>query len=122
MLKELVNASQKTKNSDIFTFLPVTGSDTQVRVECISYVQEQESVPSGGVGNIYDVILVEYKEDEDGVKTEHFEAVLIDPMEYVSRMINLGIHGVVARKTTTSYDGFVCNILKSLHKEVTSYA
>jgi hypothetical protein len=57
-------------------------------------------------GNNY-VITMEnilFKEDEEGelVDIDMFDAIFMDPLEYMSNLIPSGIFGIMARKTTTS--------------------
>ena len=54
------------------------------------------------LGDNFDIIL--FKEDLDGklIEPEKFEAILLEPLEYISNMIKSDWYGIVARKTTTS--------------------
>lgn len=54
------------------------------------------------LGDNFDIIL--FKEDMDGklIEPDRFEAILMEPLEYISNMIKSDWYGIVARKTTTS--------------------
>jgi hypothetical protein len=59
-----------------------------------------------------------FKQDDEGnpVDPDLFEAILTEPLEYVSRMITCDFYGLVAKKTTTSNE-FIQNTFDKL-KEV----
>ena len=43
-------------------------------------------------------------DEDDIIELEKFEAILVDPKVYVSRMVKADYYGMVAKKTTTSED------------------
>ncbi len=54
------------------------------------------------LGDSFDIIV--FREDSDGklIDPEKFEAILMEPVEYISTLIKGDWYGIVARKTTTS--------------------
>lgn len=93
--------SIKDDNFDAFFFMPGPQEDT-VKVEGAKYKEAGNYIEGSVMGNMYHIIL--FKQDEDGtpIDPDLFEAILIEPLEYVSRMISCDFYGVVAKKTTTS--------------------
>jgi hypothetical protein len=61
-----------------------------------------DKVVPGIAGDWYHILL--FKEDKDGFVENYddSEAVLIDPLEYMSMLIPNGWYGVVCKKTTIS--------------------
>jgi hypothetical protein len=86
---------------DAYFFLPGPKDDT-IHLEGATYKDAGENVGHSAMGNAYHVIL--FKEDEEGelVDIDMFEAIFMDPLEYMSNLIPSGIFGIMARKTTTS--------------------
>ena len=55
------------------------------------------------LGKKYHIILFQSHKTEDKyINFDSFEAILIDPLEYISELISTGFCGIIARKTTTS--------------------
>ncbi|NBP01208.1 MAG: hypothetical protein EBU90_13925 [Proteobacteria bacterium] len=91
----------KKDKFDAFFFMPGPEEDT-VKVEGAAYKVPGDPIDQSEMGNMYHIIL--FKEDAEGNITnpDLFEAILIEPLEYVSRMITCDFYGLVAKKTTTS--------------------
>lgn len=87
---------------DAIFFLPGDKED-QVQIEAATYKEPGENIGGSAMGNAYHVIL--FKED---IKTDklynvdRFDAIFVDPLEYISGLIPQHWYGVIARKTTTS--------------------
>jgi hypothetical protein len=105
----------KDDKFDAFFFIPGPEEDT-VRVEGAKYKDPGENIGGNKMGDMYHIML--FREDDQGNPTEPdlFEAILTEPLEYVSRMITCDFYGLVAKKTTTS-DEFIQNTFDKL-KEV----
>ena len=89
---------------DMIFFTPHEENDDEIKIETALYKTPGEplDIHCGGVHHSFDIVLFRY-DDEEGVKDlERFQAVLLEPREYVSRMISNDFYGFVARKTTTS--------------------
>jgi hypothetical protein len=96
------------KPFDILDFLPYEDDDGNegIKVEAYQYADAGESVGCSEMGHAYHIIIFKLDEDES-VETctkdhDFFDGILIEPREYLSRMIPNGWFGVLARKTTTS--------------------
>ena len=86
---------------DAFFFLPGEDKNT-VHLEGAVYKERGEKVGGSYMGDSYHVIL--FKESDDGelVDIDRFNAVFIDPVIYMSNLIEIGWFGIVTRMTTTS--------------------
>ena len=87
---------------DAILFLP-GDKEGQVQIEAATYKDPGESIGGSYLGNAYHVIL--FKEDTKKDKlydVDRFDAVFVDPFEYISGLIPQNWFGVIARKTTTS--------------------
>jgi hypothetical protein len=104
----------KDEPFDAFFFLPGDEKDT-VHLEGAAYKNPGEKVGGSSMGNGYHIIL--FREDEEGelVDVEQFNAVLIDPITYITRMIDIDWFGIIARMTTTS-ESFIQNTFDKLIK------
>ena len=89
------------KEHDAYFFLPGPKEDT-IHLEGATYKDAGENIGGSNMGNAYHVIL--FKEDTDGelVDIDMFDAIFMDPLEYMSGLLPSGIFGIMARKTTTS--------------------
>ena len=104
----------KDEEHDAYFFLPGPKDDT-IHLEGASYKDAGENVGHSEMGNAYHVIL--FKEDADGelVDIDMFDAIFMDPLEYMSGLIPSGIFGIMARKTTTS-NSFIQKMFDKLIK------
>lgn len=86
---------------DAFYFLP--SKNNKIVLESLTYKEFGDKVGGSELGDEYHVIL--FREDAEGNMNslEMFDAVLISPYEYLSRMLPAGWYGLIAKKTTTSY-------------------
>jgi len=105
----------KDDHFDAVFFMPGPEED-MVKVEAAKYKTPGEDIDACNMGNMYHIVL--FKQDIDGnpVNPDLFEAILTEPLEYISRMIKCDFYGVVAKKTTTSSD-FIQNMFDKL-KEI----
>jgi len=112
----MIEFPQDLKNDpfDAFFFLPGEEKDT-VHLEGAAYKNPGEKVGGSSMGNGYHIIL--FREDEEGelVDVEQFNAVLIDPITYITRMIDIEWYGILARMTTTS-EAFIKSTFDKLTK------
>lgn len=99
MLESLREA--KNENFDAFFFMPGPEEDL-VKVEGAIYKDPGESIEGSSMGSMYHIML--FKQDEDGapIEPDLFEAILVEPLEYISRLITCDFYGLIAKKTTTS--------------------
>jgi hypothetical protein len=76
-----------------------------------------EKLPGSEIGDLYDIIIFP---EEPPKAPERFKAILTSPIHYVSRMIDDGFLGVVAKATTTS-EKFMSDIFDEMHNMVLDY-
>jgi hypothetical protein len=92
----------KTADVDVIMFFEGSKPDS-IKIEGTQY--EDRGVPVGGndLGNAYHIMLCKDHPTEDKYhQFDEFEAILAEPLEYISGLIPSGWYGVIARKTTTS--------------------
>jgi hypothetical protein len=91
----------KNEDFDIIHFISGDKKDT-LDVRTNLYKESSESVEVTELGKKYHIIL--FKEDEKGmvINPDKFEAILIDPLEYISELIPQYWFGIIARKTAKS--------------------
>lgn len=99
-LKEMVKELNSVKFDGIM-FVPHPDKENAHHVETFQYIDSGDKLGGSEMGDEYEIIT--FKEDGDGPKhRDRFSAILIDPSEYVIRMIDCDFFGVVGKKTTTS--------------------
>jgi hypothetical protein len=91
----------KDEPFDTFFFLPGEKED-QIHLESAVYKEPGDKVGGSVMGDGYHIIIFREAEDGELVDVEQFNAVLVDPMTYITRMLNIDWFGIVARMTTTS--------------------
>ena len=98
------------KNEVYDTYFFTSGDEKgSITVQGLRYKEPGEYF-MGNLGHIYHIILFRENDDGELYDEESFEAVLIDPLEYMSEMINANLFGIFTKKTTTSED-YVKSIL-----------
>jgi hypothetical protein len=102
------------KNYDVCYF--VSGPKETAILQGNYYVEDKEFIESSSLGLKYHIVI--FKEDEKGnlYDADKFEAILIAPVEYMSRMIKNGWFSIVAKKTSDSHK-FIEDLFDNL-KEV----
>jgi hypothetical protein len=99
-IKEMLNESKY----DGIMFVP-SPSGEGWHIESFEYKNPGQKLGGSSLGDEYEIIL--FTEDDEGTNNEElFSAILIDPLEYVVRMIKIGYYGIVGKKTTTSESFF----------------
>lgn len=74
-----------------------------IKIEGNQYVDRGESLGGNNLGHSYHIFLCKGHPTEDRYEQfDNFEAILADPLEYISGLIPDGWCGIIARKTTTS--------------------
>lgn len=91
----------KDEPFDTFFFIPGAEDDT-VHLESAVYKDPGEKVGGSVMGDGYHIILFREAENGELVDIEQFDAVLIDPLTYIKRMLNIEWFGIIAKMTTTS--------------------
>ena len=100
----MLSIFQKLKNFDTIFFVPNPESDddNEVQIEVAQYKESGEKIGGSEMGDLYDIIVFRLSEEYKVTDLDKFEGILIEPREYVSRMIKDDWYGMVSRKTTTS--------------------
>jgi hypothetical protein len=81
-------------------FLPGE-KEEDIHIETNELREKGKKIGGSNLGDCYDIIIFKDKEgDVDNL--ERFDAILIEPLEYVSMLIPLDFYGVICKKTTTS--------------------
>lgn len=88
-----------------------------VEVATFQYKDPGQNVPGSEMGDMYDIVILQVDPPK---LPERFKAILISPLDYVSRMIDDGFLGVVARATTTS-DAVMDKVMESLTETAQGY-
>lgn len=91
----------KSEPFDTFFFLPGE-EDNSIHLESAMYKEPGEKVGGSVMGDSYHIIIFREAEDGELVDVEQFNAVLIDPATYITRMLSIDWFGIIARMTTTS--------------------
>jgi hypothetical protein len=100
---------------DAIFFLPGENDD-EVHIEASIFKTPGEKLGGNALGDSYEVVL--FKDDTENDKlydVDRFEAIFLDPYEYISNLIPQNWFGMVVRKTTTS-GGFIQRIFDKLEK------
>lgn len=94
----------KNENFDFLTFL---AGDTENEIAIVGQEYANKGEPIGGneLGLTYHIVLFrDSKTEKDAYgDLDSFEAILADPLEYISGLIPGGFYGIIAKKTTTSH-------------------
>jgi hypothetical protein len=91
--------------NDKFDFLTFLDGDKEnsIQIQGQDYANPGEKIGGSALGDAYHIILFRNDEAEDKyVDFDHFDAILPDPLEYISGLIPSGWLGIIAKKTTTS--------------------
>lgn len=103
----------KDENFDAVFFTPGPEEDS-VRIEGAKYKNPGEAIGGSEMGDMYHILLFRESEESNITEPDLFEAILVEPLEYISRMITCDFYGIVAKKTTTSTE-FVSSTLDKLN-------
>lgn len=88
------------KNKDFDGLNFYRNEDDNIEINGFGYKNPGEKVGGTDLGDFYDIII--FSEDGPPKMPERFQAILISPLDYISRMIDDGFLGIVAKVTTTS--------------------
>lgn len=99
----MLDIFRKMEDYDILFFTPHDENDDEIKIESAHYRNRGEPIELGiGGDHSYDIVLFKYDDENGLTDLDKFQAVLLEPREYVTRMIKEDWYGFVARKTTTS--------------------
>jgi hypothetical protein len=92
----------KHETFDALYFIPADDDDT-LKVELNTYKDPGKDVGGNEIGKCYHIVLWQHDEDDGSVKElDTFDAILADPLTYISQLIPCNWYGIIARTTTTS--------------------
>ena len=102
-------------NFDMISF--VEGEDDTIKITGSHYDDVGEKLGGSELGDSYHIVLFrDSKTDSEKYDDfETFDAILGDPLEYISGLLPRSIYGIVAKKTTTS-GTFIGKILDNIRK------
>ena len=108
----------KNKEFDFLTFLEGEQKNS-IEIMGTEYQERGEKLNVGLMGDSWHIVLFrENKEDSERYSDmDAFEAVLVEPLEYISGLIPAGFFGIIARKTTTS-DKIINNIVDRIKQDM----
>lgn len=90
----------RKKDFDCISFLPNIKKE-ELKIEGGNYINKGEEI-KGTLGCMYHINLFQVQEDNKISEVDTFEAVLSDPIIYLSHIIPSGFFGFISKKTTTS--------------------
>jgi hypothetical protein len=97
----MLDIFKKTGEYDTIFFVPAE-DETQVKIEVAKYKEMGDKIGGSELGDLYEIILFRMDEEFNVIDLDKFEGILIEPREYVTRMIKDDWYGMVTKKTTTS--------------------
>jgi hypothetical protein len=101
---------------DALMVVPHPEKDGMLQIEFLKYKESGEKHSPNDLGDWHEIFL--FQEDKDGefINKDRFSAVLLDPIEYSSRLAKGGVYGIIGKKTSTS-DSFFDDIEKKWDEE-----
>lgn len=108
---------QQLKGKDFDGLNFYRNEDCDLEITGFSYRNPGEKIGGNKMGDFYDIIILQ---EEPPTMPERFQAILISPLHYISRMIDDGFLGVVARVTTTS-DKVMENCFEEMSRKAAKY-
>lgn len=88
---------------DVLMFLPPTEKESTIAFQMMHYTDNSTPVGGTALGDLYDIILFKMHKGGGGIKDpDRFDAILIEPIQYVTRLIDDDFFGIVAKVTTNS--------------------
>lgn len=100
----LVKWVNETK-SDVISFLPP--EDTKPGTPLVNfsmqhYTRKSAKLNGSPLGDSYDIILFQLDENRKVKNLYRFEAILIEPIQYVMRLIDDDFYGIIGKLTKNS--------------------
>lgn len=113
-MKEYLQAL-KNKPFDGINFY--RNGEGDLEISAFTYKEPSENIGGTELGEYYDIIIFP---EEPPKMPERFKAILISPLHYVSRMIEDGFLGVVAKVTKNS-DNFMDDVFEVMSERAKLY-
>lgn len=105
-LAETMRAHLGDDTYDALMFVPHAEKEDSLHIEFLRYKEPGEKHQPNDLGDWHEIFLFQENGEGDFVNKDRFSAVLLDPIEYSSRLAKGGIYGIIGRKTSTSDDFF----------------
>ena len=98
--------SSALKEYDGFYFLPhYDGDDEGLRFDFFRFMDEYANgvkKDHSEMGDMYHIVFIKQNDEGDPVLDENFDAIFVDPVEYVNNLLGADLFGCVVRKTDKS--------------------
>ena len=98
--------SSALKEYDGFYFLPhYDGDDEGLRFDFFRFMDEYANgvkKDHSEMGDMYHIVFIKQNDEGDPVLDENFDAIFVDPVEYVNNLLGADLFGCVIRKTDKS--------------------
>lgn len=94
--------SLKGKEYDCLCFLP-GDEEGEVKIDLGEYEDRGSKIGGSKMGDAYYITLIREKPCGD-IDFDTFEAILSDPLVYISNLIPAGFFGIISKKTSTSME------------------
>lgn len=91
---------------DALMVVPHPEKEGSLHIEFLRYKEPGEPHDPNEVGEWHDIFLFQENEDGEFYNKDRFSAVLLDPIEYSSRLAKGGVYGIIGKKTSTSNEFF----------------
>ena len=105
----------KNKGFDGINFYRNEKGDLEI--SAFNYKTQSENIGGNEMGDYYDIIIFP---EEPPKMPERFQAILISPLDYISRMIDDGFLGLVAKVTKNS-DNFMQDAFEAISERAALY-
>jgi hypothetical protein len=99
----MLEALREVKDYDTIFFVPHEDENNLVKIQVAHYKDGGEKIDGSVMGDSFDIIIFRMNEEDEITDLDRFDGILIEPREYISRMIKSDWYGMVTRKTTTSH-------------------
>lgn len=98
----MLESLREVVDYDTIFFVPHDEDENLVKIEVAKYKDGGEKINGSEMGDSFDIIIFRMDEEDEIKDLDRFDGILIEPREYISRMIKSDWYGMVTRKTTTS--------------------
>lgn len=91
---------------DALMVVPHPENEGSLHIEFLKYKEPGDLHDPNELGKWHEIFLFQENEEGDFFNKDRFSAVLLDPIEYSSRLAKGGVYSIIGKKTTTSDDFF----------------
>lgn len=113
--KPLLIKTVNETDPDIIEFLPpIKGSNQSMAFQMLHYEEKVQKLRGSELGDCYDIILFKLDEEGYAINIDRFEAILIEPVQYLANLLDGDWYGIIGRLTIKSH-----TIFDKLYNEIT---